>query len=233
MKRFIILFFLISTYHVSGQKIKILQDAIFVEYGKSISSFDYTNSSGVGLKNLKPMTKNYFRLGYNHDWYFSNKSVLHPNRFSFSASFDYNNYGAQGSNDILYNIYEWDLEYLGLNLAINYDLFRMRDFTLYLTAGASSDYNLRGTQMINNQVYSLENVEEFDPFSFFFKGGAGVTYPMSDKARVYVQYLYSTSNIMKDDSPSSLEQLSIRNHSIGAGVLVDIKGFKKKFFDKQ
>ena len=233
MKRFIILFFLISTYHVSGQRIKILQDAIFVEYGKSISSFDYTNSSGVDLKNLQPMTKNYFRLGYNHDWYFSNKSVLHPNRFSFSASFDYNNYGAQGSNDILYNIYEWDLEYLGLNLAINYDLFRMRDFILYLTAGASSDYNFRGTQMINNQVYSLENVEEFDPFSFFFKGGAGVTYPMSDKARVYVQYLYSTSNVMKDDSPSSLEQLSIRNHSIGAGVLVDIKGFKKKNFDKQ
>ena len=233
MKRFIILFFLISTYHVSGQKIKILQDAIFVEYGKSISSFDYTNSSGVDLKNLQPMTKNYFRLGYNHDWYFSNKSVLHPNRFSFSASFDYNNYGAQGSNDILYNIYEWDLEYIGLNLAINYDLFRMRDFTLYLTAGASSDYNLRGTQMINNQVYSLENVEEFDPFSFLFIGGAGVTYPMSDKARVYVQYLYSTSNVMKDDSPSSLEQLSIKNHSIGAGVLVDIKGFKKKNFDKQ
>ena len=233
MKRFIILFFLISTYHVSGQKIKILQDAIFVEYGKSISSFDYTNSSGVDLKNLQPMTKNYFRLGYNHDWYFSNKSVLHPNRFSFSASFDYNNYGAQGSNDILYNIYEWDLEYLGLNLAINYDLFRMRDFILYLTAGASSDYNFRGTQMINNQVYSLENVEEFDPFSFFFKGGAGVTYPMSDKARVYVQYLYSTSNVMKDDSPSSLEQLSIINHSIGAGVLVDIKGFKKKNFDKK
>ena len=76
MKRFIILFFLISTYHVSGQKIKILQDAIFVEYGKSISSFDYTNSSGVDLKNLQPMTKNYLRLGYNHDWYFSNKSVL-------------------------------------------------------------------------------------------------------------------------------------------------------------
>ena len=233
MKRFIILFFLISTYHVSGQKIKILQDAIFVEYGKSISSFDYTNSSGVDLKNLQPMTKNYLRLGYNHDCYVSNKSVLQPNRFSFSASLDYNNYGAQASNDILYNIYEWDLEYLGLNLAINYDLFRMRDFTLYLTGGASSDYNLRGTQMINNQVYSLENVEEFDPFSFFFRGGAGVTYPMSNKARVYVQYLYSTSNVMKDDSPSSLEQLSIRNHSIGAGVLVDIKGFKKKNFDKQ
>ena len=179
------------------------------------------------------MTKNYFRLGYNHDWYFSNKSVLQHNRFSFSVSFDYNNYGAQGSNDILYNIYEWDLEYLGLNLAINYDLFRMRDFTLYLIGGASSDYNLRGTQMINNQVYSLKNIEEFDPFSFFFKGGAGVTYPMSDKARVYVQYLYSISNIMKDDSPTSLEQLSIRNHSIGAGVLVDIKGFKKKNFDKQ
>ena len=233
MKRFIILFFLISTYHVSGQKIKILQDAIFVEYGKSISSFDYTNSLGISLKNLQPTTKNYFRLGYNHDWYFSNKSVLQPNRFSFSVSFDYNNYGAQGSNDILYNIYEWDLEYLGLNLAINYDLFRMRDFTLYLIGGASSDYNLRGTQMINNQVYSLKNIEEFDPFSFFFKGGAGVTYPMSDKARVYVQYLYSISNIMKDDSPTSLEQLSIRNHSIGAGVLVDIKGFKKKNFDKQ
>lgn len=233
MKRFIILFFLISTYHVSGQRIKILQDAIFVEYGKSISSFDYTNSLGISLKNLQPITKNYFRLGYNHDWYFSNKSVLQPNRFSFSVSFDYNNYGAQGSNDILYNIYEWDLEYLGLNLAINYDLFRMRDFTLYLIGGASSDYNLRGTQMINNQVYSLKNIEEFDPFSFFFKGGAGVTYPMSDKARVYVQYLYSISNIMKDDSPTSLEQLSIRNHSIGAGVLVDIKGFKKKNFDKQ
>jgi hypothetical protein len=51
---------------------------------------------------------------------------------------------------------------------------------------------------------------------------------MSEKARVYIQYLYSTSNVMKDDSASSLERLSIRNHSIGAGVLVDIKGFKKK-----
>ena len=172
MKRFILIFLLIPTLHVNGQKIKILQDAIFVEYGKSISSFDYTNSSGVKLENLQPMTKNYFRLGYNHDWYFSNKSVLQPNRFSFSVSLDYNNYGAQGSNAILYNIYEWDLEYLGLNLAINYDLIKMRDFTFYVTGGASSDYNLRGTQMINNQVYSLENVEEFDPFSFFFKGGA-------------------------------------------------------------
>ena len=233
MKRYILIFLLIPTLHVSGQKIKILQDAIFVEYGKSISNFDYSNSSGVKLENLQPMTKNYFRLGYNHDWYFSNKSVLQPNRFSFSVSLDYNNYGAQGSNAILYNIYEWDLEYLGLNLAINYDLIKMRDFTFYVTGGASSDYNLRGTQMINSQVYSLENVEEFDPFSFFFKGGAGITYPMSEKARVYVQYLYSTSNVMKDDSASSLERLSVRNHSIGAGVLVDIKGFKKKNIDTQ
>ena len=204
MKRLTLIFFLISIFQVSGQKIKILQDAIFVEYGKSISSFDYTNTSGTKLENLEPMTKNYFRVGYNHDWYFSNRSVLKPNRFSFSVSFDYNNYGAQGSNDVLYNIYEWDLDYLGINLAINYDLIKMRDFTLFINGGASSDYNLRGTQMINNQVYSLENVEEFDPFSFFFKGGAGITYPMSEKARVYIQYLYSTSNVMKDDSPSSL-----------------------------
>ena len=233
MKRFILLFLFISTFQVSAQKVKILQDAIFIEYGKSISSFDYTNSLGLNLENLKPMTKNYFRVGYNHDWYFSNKSVLQSNRFSFSVSLDYNNYGAQGSNDILYNIYEWDLEYLGLNLAINYDLIKMRDFTIYITGGTSSDYNLRGTQMINNQIYSLENVEEFDPFTFFFKGGAGVTYPISEKARVYVQYLYSSSNVLKDDSPSSLEQLSIRNHSVGAGILVEIKGFKKTNIDIQ
>ena len=233
MKRFILLFLFISTFQVSAQKVKILQDAIFIEYGKSISSFDYTNSLGLNLENLKPMTKNYFRVGYNHDWYFSNKSVLQANRFSFSVSLDYNNYGAQGSNDILYNIYEWDLEYLGLNLAINYDLIKMRDFTIYITGGTSSDYNLRGTQMINNQIYSLENVEEFDPFTFFFKGGAGVTYPISEKARVYVQYLYSSSNVLKDDSPSSLEQLSIRNHSVGAGILVEIKGFKKTNIDIQ
>ena len=227
MRNYLILFLFILTLTAKGQKVKILQDAIFVEAGKSISSFDYTNSSGTNLENLEPMTKNYFRVGYNHDWYFSNKSVLQPNRFSFSVSFDYNNYGSQGSNNILNNIYEWDMEYLGLNLGINYDLIKMRDFIFYITAGASSDYHLRGTQMINNQVYSLDNVEEFDPFSLFFKGGVGISYPMSDKTRIYVQYLYSFSNVMKDDSPSSLERLNIRNHSIGAGLLIDIKGFKK------
>ena len=44
---------------------------------------------------------------------------------------------------------------------------------------------------------------------------------------------YSSSNVLKDDSPSSLEQLSIRNHSVGAGILVEIKGFKKKNIDIQ
>ena len=67
MKRFILIFVFISTFQVSAQKVKILQDAIFIEYGKSISSFDYTNSLGLNFENLQPMTKNYFRVGYNHD----------------------------------------------------------------------------------------------------------------------------------------------------------------------
>ena len=58
MKRFILIFVFISTFQVSAQKVKILQDAIFIEYGKSISSFDYTNSLGLNFENLQPMTKN-------------------------------------------------------------------------------------------------------------------------------------------------------------------------------
>ena len=41
MKRFILIFVFISTFQVSAQKVKILQDAIFIEYGKIISNGVY------------------------------------------------------------------------------------------------------------------------------------------------------------------------------------------------
>ncbi len=225
MKNYILIILLIFSASASAQEIKILQDALFVEYGKSTSNFDFTNSLGVSSVNINPTSKNYLRVGYSHDWYFSNKSALNENRFGLVFSLDYNNYGAKGSNKILNNFYEWDLDYLGLNLFLNYDLIKIKDFSFFVTAGSSLDYNLRGTQIINYQVFSLKNSEEFDPFTFFFKGGAGISYPLSENAKIYVQYLYGLSQIMRDDSQNSLEELNISNHSIGLGLLINIKKF--------
>lgn len=187
---------------------------IFFEAGKTSSSFDFKNSLGVSLENLEATTQNYLGIGY--------KRPLFSENLLISLGIAHNSYGAIGSDPALNNFFEWDVDYLGLNLGLEFTLFKVEDFTFYIKANSALEFLIQGTQTINNQVFNLVGLEEFDNTAIFFRAGAGVTYPISQKASIYLQYLYGKSLALNDDSSSSQEELKINTNTIGIGIFINI-----------
>jgi len=212
------LFFLLLSLTISSQQ-------LFVEAGKIASSFDFKNSQGTVLENLQATTQNYIGVGYKH--------TLFKEDLNISLGVTHNSYGAIGSDMALNNFFEWDVDYLGFNLGLDYALFNVEDLTFYIKGNTSVEFLIQGTQTINNQVFNLVGLEEFDNTAIFFRGGAGITYPVSQKAQMYLQYLYGKSLALNDDSGNSQEELKINTNTIGIGMLIDISSKNKETQSKE
>ncbi|MBE16629.1 MAG: hypothetical protein CL867_10300 [Cytophagaceae bacterium] len=213
MKKITILFCLLIGLTTAAQE-------LFVELGKVNSSFDFTNSQGVSLDNLQSVTDNYAGIGFKHPFF--------DEKLTIALGLNYNSYGATGSDRTLDNSFEWEVDYIGINLNWEYQAITVKDFTFFLKAGISYEFLATGTQRINNQSFSLVGVEEFDNNAIFYRGGAGVGYPLFDGGTLYAQYLYGKSFALKDDSPSSNEELKITSHMFGIGLTVDLFKDKKE-----
>lgn len=214
MKKLTLLFIFCSILTSSAQQ-------VFVETGLIASSFDFKNSQGVTLENLQPTTKNYVGIGFRH-------RVLTDN-LNVTVGANYNSYGATGSDDALFNRFEWDVDYVGLNAGLDYDVFNVGSLIFFVKANASIEFLVQGTQTVNTTVIDLKGAEEFDDNAIFLRGGAGFSYPISDKVAAYVQYTFGQSLPLEDTSnPASMEELKINAHNVGIGVMINLPSKNKK-----
>lgn len=207
MKKITLLLFLAASCSAFSQQ-------IFLEAGKMSSNFEFENSSGTILENLNPVTKNYISAGYAHRFF---TDGLHIN-----LGVSHNSYGSIGSDNALGNYFEYNVDYLGINMGFDYNVYTLYDFTFFLKTTASYEFLVQGTQTLNNQVFDLNGVEEFDDAGFFFRGGLGMAYPITDVASVYLQYTYGQSLDLEDATSNSNEKLKISMHMIGIGFKVNL-----------
>ena len=183
---------------------------IFLESGKTTSSFDYKDSNVETLDNLQSSSHTFLMIGFR-----KNLWTKHA-YYNFFAS--YNGYGAIGSDRALDNYFEWDLNYLGFGFGLDYELYRPGNFSFYLKASASVEILMQGSQTLNNQVYNLYGEEDFDGALFAVRPGIGVQYKISENLSVFSQYTYGVSNTFKNISGN----LKIRTNNIGLGLLFNI-----------
>jgi len=116
-KKLVIILILAMSMATYGQQ-------LYVEYGATISSFDYKNSQGQSLDNLLSESNNYFGMGY--------RDNLNLDKTLFiSIGATLSGYGAVGSDRTLDNYFEWDVTYLGINAGLDIKLFQTCDFTFY------------------------------------------------------------------------------------------------------
>lgn len=189
---------------------------LYVEVGKVDSNFKFTNSEGEELANLQHTTQNYMEAGY--------RRQVFTEGFNVALGLNYNSYGSVGGDNSLNNFFEWDADYLGIVLGFDYALFDIDKLEFHLKATASLEFMLQGTQTINNQVINLTDTEEFDDNAIFFRGGAGLSYPLTETSSIYLQYLYGQSLGMNDDNngSTSQEELKINTHMVGIGIRIAI-----------
>jgi hypothetical protein len=218
MKKIILLIFLFFGITCFAQQ-------IFVEAGKTSSNFYYKNSQREVLQNLQPTTKNYVSVGY--------KRKFFAEKLNLILGVTHNSYGAIGSDPDFNTFFEWDVDYLGVNVGLDYTVFALEEFSFFIKATASYEFLIQGTQTINNQTYNLIAVEEFDNNGIFFRSGGGFSYPLTNSSNIYLQYLYGESIGLKDESPSSNEELKIKMHMVGIGFTINLPPKKEKEVSNQ
>ena len=182
---------------------------ILMETGVAFTSFDFKNSQGEELDNLQPTTNNFISLGYRQNVL---KEILHV-----VGGLNFNKYGAVGSDDSINLFYEWETSYLGIYLGLDVKVFSTEKISFYLRGITSSEFLLQGTQTLNNQVFDLKGVEEFDSNTFFFRGGAIIEYNISDNLSIFAQYKYGQSTENGD-----VEKLKYISSEIGLGLVVKL-----------
>lgn len=208
----LLLLILTSTTAVTAQQ-------IYIEGGKSSSSFDYKNSQGNGLNNLQSTTHSFMEIGY--------KDQLFTEKLTISFGTSYAGYGAIGSDDTVGNFMEWDVNYVGLNLGLEYALFSIKKASIYLKVATSAAFFVQGVQTLNSSVIDLKNNDDFDTTIIMMQAGAGFSHPISDNLSFYVQYLYGKSS----DTAKGDETLKIKSSNISFGLLIDIS--KKQTTEKK
>jgi hypothetical protein len=205
-KKLVIILILAMSMATYGQQ-------LYVEYGATISSFDYKNSQGQSLDNLLSESNNYFGMGY--------RDNLNLDKTLFiSIGATLSGYGAVGSDRTLDNYFEWDVTYLGINAGLDIKLFQTRDFTFYFKGSIAEEFLIRGNQTINKQVYDLVGEDEFNNNIFFVRGSLGMQYPISRNTALFANYTYGKTMLL--NSGKNEETLKLNTHQFGIGFIISL-----------
>lgn len=183
---------------------------IYVEGGKTLSTFDYKNSQGNSLDNLQATAHSFMALGYRNELFTKN--------LNFSAGLHYAGYGAIGSDDVVGNFMEWEASYVGLNAGLDYNLFKIKKAHVYVKGSVSAAFFVQGMQTLNNSVIDLKNNDDFDTTLVTMQAGAGFSHPISENLSFYLQYVYGKSL----DMASGDAELKFKSNNVGFGLLIDI-----------
>ncbi|MBL7964109.1 MAG: hypothetical protein JNM31_09745 [Flavobacteriales bacterium] len=190
--------------------------------GMNRSEFLYKDSQGRSLEGMDPQVGMTLASGVRQAF------KRHQPTWFFTAGLVYEHYGMRGTSPDAYrHYYEWRTTYLGLNLGVERDLFTLngrnkggKGVTFYLGAAVAPEFMIKGSQTVNNEVYDLRGVEQFDAPFLFLRGTAGFNYCVSNRVAVVVNYAFAHGARFPGIAPPDDEQLAIRTHNIGVGILV-------------
>lgn len=184
-----------------------------MEYGATVSSFDYENSRGQSLDNLLSRSNSYIAMGYR-------KSVNNAKNIFLNIGASYNNYGAVGSFNALDNYFAWDISYLGVNVGLDFRLFQLRDLSFFLKTALTSEFLIRGNQTLNNDVFNLVGEDEFNGNILFARAGVMMHYPVTSNTAIYANYTYGKTALI--NSGDAAEKLNLNAHQFGIGFIINL-----------
>ena len=187
---------------------------LYVKTGATHSNFIYKNSQGEKLDNLLANTDVHFGLGYR---YLANYETIF---LTFGGSI--NNYGAVGSDPRLDNYFEWDLTYAGIQGGVDIKFLNGDDFSLSFSGNIGAEYLIRGSQIINNQIYNIHQSDEYNPLNINALAGLMGSFKLSHKSAIAMYYTFGRSLLNSQGAGNDNEKLNLQYHQISIGYLVNI-----------
>ena len=217
-KKTLVILLLFASLSLNAQQIGI-------EFGKIISSFDYKNSNGEVLDNMQGSTNNHLGIIW--------EMPINSTSWYFMSSLSYNNYRATGSDNLVNNYYAWDVNYVGIDVGMGYEFFK-HNYLNFRQTGAQSgitvsifvsggpDFLVQGTQTINNEIFDLIEIEQFDKPFLYVNGGLGIKYYASKTVSANVKFEGGKSfSVFKSDSDDN-EKLNYNIYTISVGIAISL-----------
>lgn len=205
MSRSILLALMLATATAAGAQ------QIFVEAGSVSTEFDYRDSEGRGIDNTFSKAQLCYQAGFRMAVY---------KQIHVTGAVLFNRYSVIGSDAVYNNSYAWDVNYLGLGVGVEGDVWRKRRLAVMLRGAAEPQFLIAGTQQISQQVYDLRGVEEFDRPFLFLRGGVRVNYCLDSKVAATLGYSYGRGIPL--GRSDSAEELKLNTQTISIGLLVSL-----------
>ena len=193
--------------------IAVKSQQFYISVGKINSAFDYRNSMGVEPPNMQSAYYNSMAIGF--------RTKFFTRSLFMNLGATYNSYGAITSDDAFYDFFEWDLTYLGAVLGFDLNIVKFNSLTVLLKASTAAEFLVHGSETHNSQVINLVGEDDFDAPVFFYRGGIGFQYDISDRMAVFADYMYGKSIFFKKNP----ETLKIETHNVKLGFMISL--FKK------
>ncbi|MBX2826815.1 MAG: hypothetical protein KTR22_01550 [Flavobacteriaceae bacterium] len=186
---------------------------LFVEGGKSITSFSFQDVFADELDNLRSTNHNYIDLGY--------RGKLFGEQVQFIGGLGLHTYGAIGSDNSQNTYFEWETTYASIHAGIDIQVVEANRFSFHLRATVAPEFMMQGTRILNNEVLDIKGREDFDTPIIFLRAAASFEYKINDSMAAFLQYRYGQGTQLKKSESGG--ELTYFSQDFGLGLIFNIK----------
>ncbi len=186
---------------------------LFIEGGKSITSFSFQDVLSNELDNLRTTNHNYIDLGY--------RGKLFGDQVQFIGGLGLHTYGSIGSDNSQNTYFEWETTYASLHGGIDIKVIEAKSFSFHVRATVAPEIMVQGTRILNNEVLDIKGREDFDTPIIFLRGAASFEYKITPSIAAFLQYRYGQgTQLEKSDTGGELTYFS---QDFGLGLIFSLK----------
>lgn len=198
--------------------------SIYIETGlNAFSKINYLNSNGVDYTSEQSKAQFRSELGFKYPITKKLKTNLGISKegYSFILSQE------TPTTSLLSN---FELDYLGLNVGLDYLLYQKNKFKLFACSNFSGNFLSRGSRidrLFDEEVNSLNLIDDrsFSQMRYDAELGLSFNYTISYLASVYASYKFNQSTTAKEND---LESYNFNAHVFSIGVVLPIRQYVGK-----
>lgn len=196
---------LITLFFMVGTK---AQNHIHLKSGKAFTSFLFKDSESLKEKDLTHTFNNYFGISYEN--YLSERSILR-------AELGFREGGAKAIIDEIK--YEWNFNYLDLNLGYLFKFLGNERYGLHLGASPYLGFLLAGEQSIGETYFDVKKERAIKTVDFGLNFLTNAQFKVAENIYVTLEYRYSLGLLnIETDGTNPEQETRNRGHFILAGL---------------
>ena len=198
--------------------------SIYIESGlNAFSKINYSNSNNIDYTSKQSKAQFRSELGFKYPLTKKLKTNFGVSKEQYSLILDQ-------ETPMMTMSSHFELDYLGINVGLDYLLYKKNKFNLFACGSFSSNFLSRGERidrLLDEEVYSLNLIEDrnFSQMRYDAELGLSFNYTISYLASVYASYKFNQSTTAKENN---LESYNFNAHVFSIGIVLPIRQYVGK-----